>query len=219
MNDDFQMKCSLFSQLMQVPPLLYLLGMSILLACNDPKAPPLPYLGFHDVVDGDTLYHRIPAFSLLDQDSTSICNEELSDYIYIADFFYTYCPTICPKVKTQMLRVYDQFETEKRLKFVSFALDPIRDNVERLHQFSENIGVDSERWHFLTGEREVIWNLAEQYLISVRADEEEPGGIYHSGKILLIDPKGHIRAFADGTEAQAVDAFMESIEQLLQTVK
>ncbi|MEO1515030.1 MAG: SCO family protein [Bacteroidota bacterium] len=195
--------------------------LAMVTACSEPAAPlqKLPYIGFHDVNGTDTTYHSIPSFRFVDQDSTVVGSQELSDYIYVSDFFYSYCPSICPKVKNQMMRIYEKFAEEKKLKLVSFALDPERDNVSHLHAYANNLEVESHRWHFLTGDRDQIWDLAEQYLISVWEDPEEPGGIYHSGKILLIDSKGHIRAFAKGTEEEAVTAFMGQIDLLLQEVK
>ncbi|MEM1220923.1 MAG: SCO family protein [Bacteroidota bacterium] len=197
---------------------IFLLGSLGLLwtACSNQRSEKtLPYLGFHDVVGTDTVYHKIPPFQFLDQDSTLINNEVLGESIYIADFFYTYCPSVCPKVKQQMLRVYEHFPEETPLKLVSFALDPSRDSVLYLRGYANNLGVESERWHFLSGDVEETWSLARDFLISVQRDSDEPGGITHSGKLILVDRQGHIRGFADGTDPGSVDRFLEEVEFLL----
>lgn len=188
-------------------------------SCKQAVDEKLPYIGLHTINERDTIYHKIPDFNFLNQDSISINNQKLSNHIYVADFFYSNCPTICPKVKNQMLRIYDRFQEESGLKLISFALDPIRDNVENLSLYSYNLGVNSEKWHFLTGDQFAIWDLADDFLISVQEDAEEPGGIAHSGKIILIDQEGHIRGFAEGTMENEVNRLMDDIDLLLKTLK
>lgn len=199
--------------------ILTVLSILILVSCAKSKQQKLPYIGHHEITNGDTVFYQIPSFSFLNQDSLEINDDSLSKYIYVSDFFYSYCPTICPKVKNQMLRIYDKYATEDQLKFVSFALDPKRDDVEHLHSYAKKLGVSSDRWHFLTGGQTEIWDLAAKYLISVKEDKEEPGGIYHSGKILLIDSEGHIRSFAEGTEEKEVNTFIQDIDLLLKEKK
>ena len=184
-------------------------------SCSDRNSDKLPIIGNYEIIGSDTTFHQISTFNFLNQDSNLISNKTLSDNIYVADFFYSYCPTICPKVKNQMIRIHDKYEGEEDLKLISFALDPIRDNVEHLKAYSQNLGINKDKWYLLTGEKDEIWDLAEDFLISVREDPDEPGGIFHSGKIILIDKEGHIRAFADGTQKEEVNKFMKSIERLL----
>lgn len=184
-------------------------------SCNSNNERVLPYIGIHNYEGVDTSYYSIPEFSFFNQDSIVVTSRALKNSIYVADFFYTYCPSICPVVKTQMLRIYDKYEGDENLKFISFALDPKRDNVAHLNLYASNLGVDNKQWHFLTGDKEAIWDLAENFLISVKEDESEPGGIFHSGKIMLIDSDGHIRGFADGTDEKDVDQLMSDIKLLL----
>ncbi len=172
-------------------------------------------MGFHDISQTDTIYHTIPAFEFVNQDSLSISNDSLSDVIYVADFFYTNCPTICPIVINQMIRIHDEYIEKESLKLLSFALDPKRDNVKRLSEYSENLEVNNEKWFFLTGDKDDIWNLSEEYLVAVAEDDDEPGGISHSGNIILVDKDGHIRSFADGTDEVEVNRLMSDIDLLL----
>ena len=189
----------------------------VIYSCSTNEPHELPYLGIHEINGSDTTYHKIPKFEFYNQDSVQVSNFNLSTSLYVADFFYSYCPTICPRVKSQMLRVYDEFKDESQFKLVSFALDPKRDDIENLNRYSNNLGVKSDTWHFLTGNKDEIWELAEDFLISVKEDKEEPGGIYHSGKIILVDKNGHIRSFAEGTEEKEVDKLMSQIKILLKS--
>ncbi len=185
------------------------------MSCFQTPTKKLPIIGNHEIVGNDTIYHQISNFEFINQDSIYINNRTLSNNIYLADFFYTYCPSVCPKVKSQMLRIHDKFQNNESVKLISFALDPKRDNVPNLKLYSENLEISNDKWHFLSGNKDEIWELAEEFLVSVREDPEEPGGIFHSGKILLIDTNGYIRAFANGTIENEVDKLMTSIEILL----
>lgn len=184
-------------------------------ACKQEGNTPLPILGFSEVVDGDTIYHKIPEFDFITQDSAAINNETLSESLYIADFFFMSCPSICPKVKQQMLRIYKRYEKEEIIKLVSHTLDPKRDTPERLKMYANNLGVETDKWMFLTGDKDDIYDIAADYFVSAYEDEEAPGGLDHSGKILLVDTKGHIRAFAEGTDPEDVTDFFSDIDKLL----
>lgn len=178
---------------------------------------PLPILGNHriDPASGDTTYHVIPPFSFVDQDSAVITNKTFAGKAYIADFFFTSCPTICPKVKKQMLRLYDRYEGENDLVFLSHTIDTKRDSVGRLKLYAENLGVETRRWHFVTGDRDEIYEIAEDYMSIAKEDPNAPGGFDHSGWLLLIDKNGHIRSFANGTEEEPVNKLMKDIDWLL----
>lgn len=125
------------------------------------------------------------------------------------------CPSICPKVKKQMLRIYDRYENQDIVKLVSHTIDPKRDTPDRLKQYANNLNVDSNKWLFLTGDQDEILDIADAYFVTAMEDDNAPGGFDHSGKILLVDTKGHIRAFADGTDPKSVDDFFDDIDRLL----
>jgi len=185
-------------------------------ACNSPEPQKaLPIIGNHDIQGEDTIYHQIPDFAFIDQDSQVVTNATFEGKIYVADFFFTSCPTICPKVKKQMLRIYEKYEDEPRLMFLSHSIDPKRDTVGRLKTYSENLGVDTERWRFITGKKDEIYEIADDYMSIAVEDPEAPGGFDHSGWILLIDENRHIRAYANGTEPEKVDEFIKDLDWLL----
>lgn len=187
----------------------------LLAACNPQEKQALPYLGNHDINGQDTVYHTIPDFAFVNQDSNMVTNETFEGKVYLADFFFISCPTICPRVKKQMLRIYDKYKDEEELMLLSHTIDPERDTVGRLKQYAQNLGVDDGKWMFVTGEQDRIYEIADDYMSIAREDPEAPGGFDHSGWILLIDKEGHIRSFADGTKAEKVDQLMKDMDWLL----
>ncbi|WP_343031272.1 SCO family protein, partial [Xanthovirga aplysinae] len=112
-------------------------------------------------VEMDTIYHEIADFQFLDQDSSWVTNATFENKIYIADFFFTSCPTICPITKAQMLRVYDQFKDNDKVTFLSHSIDPDHDTVPVLHNFADRLGVRTDKWHFVTGDIEDIYDIAQ----------------------------------------------------------
>lgn len=178
---------------------------------------PLPVLGNKSTdAAGDTIFHIVPAFALLNQDSQKVTNQTFAGKAYLANFFFTSCPSICPKMQREMLRVYDKYPAAKDLKMVSFSIDPRNDTVERLNEYGENLGINSERWHLLTGDKDEIFALADDFFSIVIEDPEAPGGLDHSGRVLLVDPQGRIRAFvSDGTKPEEVDKIFPKVDKLL----
>jgi len=198
--------------------LIFLAFLGILFACE--PTPPvveqkLPILGNRDFDGSDTIYHQIPDFAFVNQDSQLVTNTTFANKMYVADFFFTSCPTICPKVKKQMLRLYERYENQDSLLFASYTVDPKRDSVGKLNQYASNLDVNSEKWHFLTGEKDELYEIADDYFSIAIEDPNAPGGFDHSGRLILVDENRHVRAFCDGTDAVAVDRFMLDIERLL----
>ena len=193
----------------------FLVLVSLILACSQDKGP-LPYIGFHEYEGNDTLYHQIPDFEFINQDGEAINNESFQDLIYIADFFFVNCPSICPKVTQQMLRIHDRYKNDPRLELVSYTLDPKRDTILSLASYADKIGVKSEKWHFLrSAEQDVVMEIADEYYVPAFVDPQAPGGFDHSGKLMLIDKNRHIRGFAEGTDPESVTKFFGTIDQLL----
>ncbi len=183
-------------------------------ACEDKPHEPLPILGRANIVGNDTMPHHIMDFRLLDQDSSWITNEDLDPYIYLADFFFTSCPTMCPKVKKQMMRIDEKFAGDDRIRFLCHSIDYIRDSVPRLRQYRDNLELD-DRWHLVEVSEDFLDSLTANYLSVAYADESAPGGFDHTGNILLVDRSRHIRAFALGTDPEDVDQLIIDIQSLL----
>jgi protein SCO1/2 len=164
----------------------------------------------------DTIPHKIDSFSFVNQDSMIITNETFKDKIYVTDFFFTTCPTICPIMKQQMLRVYDVYKDNPTVAILSHTIDPEYDTVALLHDYADRLGVSSDTWHFVTGDKDAIYDIAEtSYMVVANEDPSAPGGYIHSGAFLLIDQEGQIRGVYDGTMADQVDLLIKDIKRLL----
>lgn len=184
----------------------------------------LPILGRENIVETerngvityDTLPHMIADFEFVNQDSMIVTNETFAGKVYVADFFFTSCPTICPIMKREMLRVYEAYENEPKLAILSHSIDPTHDTVALLHEFAQNLGVDSKTWHFVTGDKEEIFEIAERsYMVVASEDMASPGGFAHSGAFLLVDEKRRIRGVYDGTLPEKVDELIGDIKKLI----
>ncbi|MDQ3289954.1 MAG: SCO family protein, partial [Bacteroidota bacterium] len=138
------------------------------------KTAKLPTLGIEQVVQkevngqkvNDTIYSQIPDFTFIDQDSQQVTNKTFAGKIYISDFFFTTCPTICPKMKTQMLRVYEQFKDNNQIMILSHTIDPKHDSVQVLKEYAGLLGVNTNKWHFVTGQKDSIYQVARNYLVA-----------------------------------------------------
>jgi len=175
----------------------------------------LPILGDRIIEQDDTSYHTIAPFKYLDQDSNLITNATFKDKAYVADFFFTSCPTICPKVTRQMLRLQEAFQKDNRLQFLSYSIDYRKDSVPILKRYADKVGINGARWHLVQLKKDEVERVANQYFSIAYEDETVAGGFDHSGRLMLVDKNGHIRAYCDGTDEQAVDEFMLKIHQLL----
>ena len=195
----------------------------LLVACTPQPQGPLPYYGLHDTDPntGDTIYHKIRDFSFVDQDSQVVNNATFAGKVYIGDFFFTSCPTICPKVKKNMLRIYERYRNDDRVMLLSHTIDVKRDTVGRLKAYAHGLGVDdgTGRWRFVTGNKDDLYDISYDYISTALENPDAPGGFDHSGYLLLIDPNRHLRSFVDGTKEEEVDKFMKDIDRLLEELK
>ncbi|WP_296618538.1 SCO family protein [Marivirga sp.] len=174
------------------------------------------------IVDGktvtDTVDHTIPDYKLVNQDSNWVTPETFEGKVYVADFFFTSCPTICPTMKKEMLRVYEAYKENDEVAIISHTIDPEYDTVALLKDFAEKLDVEAPKWHFVTGEKEDIYELGQKgYMVTAMEDENEVGGFLHSGAFLLVDKERKIRGVYDGTRSEEVDKLITDIELLLAT--
>ena len=182
---------------------------------NDAKT--LPIIGERLGVTptGDTIYPTIPSFRFINQKGDTVTNADFDGKIYVADFFFTHCPTICPKVTAQMLRVHDRFKDSTTLALLSHSIDPKHDTVGRLAEYAGKLGVFAPKWHFITGVKDSIYAMADDYFSITIENPNVAGGFDHSGRLILVDKKRRVRSFCDGTDAKEVDRFMQDIQTLL----
>ncbi len=175
----------------------------------------LPILGEMIIEGSDTIYHTIRPFSYYNQDSQIVTNATFENKIYVADLFFTSCPTICPKVMSQMLRLQDAFEEEDRLNFLSMSMDYRKDSVPILKRYADKVGINGDKWHLVQLKKDEIEIVANEYFNVAYEDETVEGGFDHSGNLMLVDKKGRIRAYCSGLDEDEVNAFMPKIRQLL----
>ncbi|GAA0891356.1 SCO family protein [Fulvivirga kasyanovii] len=187
-------------------------------SCNGQKEKKkLPIMGRTEIDGTDTVHHTIADFKFVDQDSNWVSTETFKDKIYVADFFFTSCPTICPVMKAQMLRVYDSIQNKPDVLILSHTIDPKHDTVAVLKEFADRLGVESSKWHFVTGEKDDIYKIGQtSYMVSASEDPAEPGGYIHSGAFILVDKERRVRGLYDGTKPDQVDRLINDIDVLLQ---
>jgi protein SCO1/2 len=190
-------------------------GLTLCAACSQGRQE-LPYLGPLQVEGTDTSYYEIPDFVVIDQDSQVVSRKTLAGDIFVADFFFTTCPTICPKMKKQMVRVYEKFSNNPHVGILSHTIDPRHDSVEVLQDFAEKLDVSAPAWHFVTGHQDSIYSIGKKsYMVTAREAPDQPGGLLHSGAFILVDKNKQVRGMYDGTKPAEVNQLMNDMEKLL----
>jgi protein SCO1/2 len=184
-------------------------------SCSQEKK--LPFLGPKQVnAQGDTVYHQIPSFRFLNQDSVFVSEKDVEGKVYVADFFFTTCPTICPKMKTQMLRIYERYKDRDEVRIISHSIDPDFDTPNVLKDYATRLQVKAPKWNLLTGDKAAIYQLGQKsYMVSAQEDPNEAGGFVHSGAFILVDKNRHVRGIYDGTVEAEVNHLLEDMEVLL----
>jgi protein SCO1 len=176
----------------------------------------LPILGERSIsAAGDTLYPRIRDFRFVDQDSQIVTNATFDGKVYVVDFFFIHCPTICPKVKAQAKRIYDKYVDDPRVILLAHSIDTRNDTVAALKRYANKLDIRTEKWHLVTGAKDSIETIADDYFSVAFENPDAPGGYEHSGRLILIDKNRHVRSFCDGTDPKDVSRFMEDIDLLL----
>ncbi len=170
----------------------------------------------------DTVFQTIPAFQLTDENGKVFSSKELQGKIYVANFFFTRCGTICPKITSQLSRATDTFNQDKDVHFISISVDPNYDEPTKLSAYAKRFEADSTRWTFLTGVKKDIYHLilkgfhvpladASEYDAAIKNPDET---FIHSERLVLVDKTGVIRGFYDGTDKKEVDRLIMEIKVL-----
>lgn len=168
----------------------------------------------------DTVFHQIPSFRLTSQDSSEVTGAILRGKIHVADFFFTRCESICPKLSSQLSRVQEVFSQNPDLQLVSYTVDPAHDTPAVLRRYAREYDARPGRWLFLTGNKRDLYNLAlKGYFLPIQDDGEKtatPNETFtHSEKLILVDKEGIIRGYYDGTNKKDVDRLILEIRVLL----
>lgn len=165
-------------------------------------------------------YHRVGAFKLTNQNGKETTEKDYRNKIYVTDFFFVTCPTICPKMTDQMHRVYNEFVDNSDIMFLSHTVMPEADSVPVLKEYANKLKVNSDKWNFVTGDKKQIYNLARKTYFA--AITEGDGGIndfIHTENFVLVDKEKRLRGFYDGTSKEDVDRLIEDINALLYEYK
>ncbi|MFN3403573.1 MAG: SCO family protein [Cytophagaceae bacterium] len=159
--------------------------------------------------------HTIPDFKLTNQDGNQFSSEALKGKITIVDFFFTRCGGICPKMTRHLGRVQDAFKNDSNVRIVSFTVDPVFDGVDVLKKYSAEFGADNNKWIFLTGTKDSIYQIAQKgFFLSAMEDEANPVDFIHSEKLVLVDKVGRIRGYYNGTDPEDVNRLIAEIKVL-----
>ena len=169
----------------------------------------------------------VPEFKLTNQDNKTISDKDYLGKVYVVEFFFSTCPTICPKMNESMLQLQNEFYRNPNFGIASITIDPAKDTPQVLKEHANLLGVKHYNWHFLTGDKEYIYSLANKgFNLYAGENNKVAGGFEHSGLFALVDKDGKIRCrkdaqgnpilYYDGLEASGVEAIKEDIKKLLE---
>lgn len=162
-------------------------------------------------------YHKIAAFSLTNQNGATITQKAYENKIYVADFFFTTCPTICPKMTANMGLLQEALKENDQVGLLSFSVTPQIDSVAQLKKYALEKGVIDSKWNLLTGDKKQIYELARKSYLAVKNDGDGgPHDMIHTENFVLVDPEKRIRGFYDGTDTVAMETLLSDIELLQQ---
>jgi protein SCO1 len=194
------------------------------------NTPPLPFINPTDVqsvmVDSSVQdigrNHKIGAFRLLDQQNKIITDEVIEGKVFVAEYFFTTCGSICPIMNQQMQRVQAAFDGNSTFEILSFTVDPENDRPKQLLQYAKSHAYRAGQWHFITGKKEALYSLARTSFFVLKPAEAANLGdagsdFIHTNNFVLVDQNRHIRGYYDGTNPAEVDQLILDIEKLLET--
>jgi protein SCO1/2 len=162
-------------------------------------------------------FHQIAPFRLTNQNGKIITQRDYQDKIYVADFFFTTCPTICPKMTENMALIQARILDDSQVKLLSFSVTPQIDSVAQLKRYAIEKEVNDQKWNLVTGDKKEIYTLARKSFLAVKEDGD--GGAFdmiHTENFILVDPEKRIRGFYDGTDIKAMEELLQDITTLKQ---
>ena len=160
-------------------------------------------------------YHTIKDFELYNQNGDTITAEFYNDKIYVADFFFTTCQTICPIMTDHMLEIQEKLKNDEEILLLSHTVIPAHDSVPVLRKYADEKGVIDDKWNLVTGEKKEIYDLARKSYLAAKSDGD--GGMFdmiHTENFILVDKQKRIRGFYDGTDVDAIEELLQDIEIL-----
>jgi protein SCO1 len=209
--------------------LIFIAGITVAYFLNLPEEKPLKVYNPVDVesemVEEDLIRkgygHTIQEFSFTDQTGKTYGSKDLKGKIYVAEYFFTTCGTICPKMNLEMMRVQKAYQGNDQFKILSFTVDPETDSVAQMAQYAEGHGANSKQWHFLTGEKTDLYKLARRSFFVLKpaaaVNQGDVGSDFiHTNYFVLVDTQKRIRGYYDGTDSKEVDKLIGDIQKLLE---
>lgn len=158
--------------------------------------------------------HRIADFKLTNQNGKTITQDDYENKIYVADFFFTTCQTICPIMTDHMVQIQDEIKNNPDVLLLSHTVMPEVDSVAQLKKYALEKGVDDSKWNLVTGSKKEIYDLARKSYMAAKENPGNPYGLIHTENFLLIDKKKRVRGFYDGTLQEDIDRLLRDIEKL-----
>ncbi len=160
-------------------------------------------------------YHKIADFSLLNQNGEEVTQDDYKNKIYVADFFFTTCQTICPIMTGNMKKIQDELKEDQEVLLLSHTVIPETDSVPQLKKYALKKGVDDHKWNLVTGDKKHIYDLARKsYMVAKSDGDGGPYDMIHTENFVLIDKKKRIRGFYDGTNEEEIKRLLEDISIL-----
>lgn len=182
---------------------------------NNEPVRKLPYYGPAELPDKSK--HTIASFTFTNQYGETITNKDVQGKIYVTDYFFVTCKSICPIMAKQMKRVYDEFKNDNDVLILSHTVNPEEDSVPVLKKYAEQHGVLDRKWLFLTGDKKQLYEMARKsYLLNAEEGDGGPDDFIHTQNFALIDKHGHIRGYYDGTDSLEVSRLITDIKVLKQ---
>ena len=164
----------------------------------------------------DTIYHSVPSFRFVNQLGDTVTDKNYEGKIYVADFFFASCQSICPKMSTQLQRVQEKFESNNDVLLLSHTVNPEEDTVQALAKYAAMVHANNKKWNFVTGDKKQLYDIARNgYFVTALEGDGGPDDFIHSEKFILVDKEKHIRGIYDGTSTVEVDRLMDEINVLI----
>ncbi len=162
-------------------------------------------------------FHKIKSFEFLNQNGEKISEKDYDGFVYVADFFFTTCPSICPIMTDNMLKIQSYIKDKKKVKLLSFSVTPEIDSVQVLKEYSIEKGVDDKYWNLLTGDKSKIYSLARKSFLVVKENAESNShDMIHTENFVLVDKEKRIRGFYNGTDDEDIEVLKEDIDILIE---
>jgi protein SCO1 len=165
---------------------------------------------------GKTKEHRIADFNLTNQDKQIVTIAKWDNKIVVANFFFTHCPVVCPKMTTNLKKIHDAYNDKSNVLITSFTVDPERDSAVQLNKYAAQYKIDNSRWILLTGDKKEIYKLARNsFMITATDGDGGTNDFIHSEKLILVDTQKRIRGYYTGTDEKEVNQLINDIKKLM----